>query len=86
MNNMKTNEEESREPDYRDRPSTPGIMRNIFGIFMIVVYVGMGVLLFINFFRFDASMAWLRYVGGVMFILYGIWRAYRQAKGIDSNV
>ncbi len=83
---MKTNENNPQEPERYDRPSTPGLMRNIFGIFMIVVYVGMGVLLFINFFRFDASMAWLRYVGGVMFILYGIWRGYRQAKGIDSNI
>lgn len=61
-------------------------MRNVFGIFMILVYIGMGILLFINFFQFDAAFTWVRYVGGVLFILYGIWRGYRQFKGIDSNI
>lgn len=83
---MTTDENRQEEPRRNSRPGTPGIMRNIFGIFMILVYVGMGILLFINFFQFDASFAWVRYVGGVLFILYGIWRGYRQAKGIDSNI
>lgn len=79
-----TTKETPEEP--RRHPGTPHLMRNIFGIFMVLVYVGMGILLFINFFRFDAGFAWVRYVGGVLFILYGIWRGYRQAKGIDSNI
>ena len=59
------------------------IMKSIFGIIMIVVYVGMGVLLLINFFGMDGDWAWTRYVVGVVLIIYGIWRAYRQVKGID---
>lgn len=59
------------------------IMRSIFGIIMIIVYVGMGVLLLINFFNWGGDWAWTRYVVGIVLIIYGIWRAYRQVKGID---
>ena len=78
---------EPGRPDHRgNHPTTPQIMRNVFGIFMILIYIGMGILLFINFFQFGASFAWIRYAGGVLFILYGIWRGYRQFKGIDSSL
>ncbi len=70
-----------------DHPTTPQIMRNVFGIFMVLIYVGMGILLFINFFQWnDARFDWVRYVGGTLFVLYGLWRGYRQVKGIDSNL
>ncbi len=59
------------------------VMRAIFGIIMIIVYVGMGVLLLINFFGWNGDWAWTRYVVGVVLVIYGIWRAYRQVKGID---
>ena len=59
------------------------IMRAIFGIIMIIIYVGMGVLLLINFFNLDGDWAWTRYVVGCVLVVYGIWRAYRQVKGID---
>lgn len=86
-NETKNDDYEIRRPDHRgNHPTTPQIMRNVFGIFMILVYIGMGILLFMNFFQFDASFAWVRYVGGVLFILYGFWRGYRQFKGIDSNL
>lgn len=60
-------------------------MRNIFGIIMILIYIGMGVLFYINFFGFSQSWEWFRWVGGSLFIIYGIWRGYRQFKGIDYN-
>lgn len=61
--------------------------RTIFGIFMIIIYVGMGVLLLINFFQWESGpWEWLRWVGGVLLIVYGFWRAYRQFKGIDQNI
>lgn len=62
------------------------IMRSIFGIIMIVVYVGMGVLLLINYFNWGGDWAWTRYVVGVVLIIYGFWRAYRQVSGIDSRL
>lgn len=62
-------------------------MRMIFGIIMIIVYIGMGVLILINFFGWGPGfMQWMRWILGVLFIVYGLWRAYRQFKGIDSAV
>lgn len=61
------------------------VFKTVFAIFMVIVYVGMGVLLFINFFQWDAAWSWLRWVGGGIFVLYGIWRAYRQFAGVDSQ-
>ncbi len=71
-----------REEDARENKSNK-VMRAIFGIIMIIVYVGMGVLLLINFFGWNGDWAWTRYVVGVVLVIYGIWRAYRQVKGID---
>ena len=62
------------------------IMRSIFGIIMIVIYVGMGVLLLINYFNWGGDWAWTRYVVGVALIISGFWRAYRQVSGIDSRL
>lgn len=70
-----------------NKPSVPSTMRVVFGIFMIIVYVGMGVLLLINFFDWGPGiLQWLRWIGGILFVVYGIWRAYRQFKGIDSAI
>ena len=64
----------------------PRTMRNIFGIIMIVIYVAMGILFLCGAFpQLSGNWAWLRWVGGVLFILYGAWRAYRQFKGIDPG-
>lgn len=61
--------------------------RTIFGIFMIVIYVGMGILLLINFFQWESGpWEWLRWVGGILLIVYGVWRGYRQFSGIDRNI
>lgn len=65
----------------------PGTMRTVFGIIMILIYLGMGVLFFCGFFSWlTGTWAWLRWVGGGIFIAYGIWRAYRQFKGIDPDI
>lgn len=66
-----------------DRPtgSSNTIMRAIFGVFMIILYVGVGVLLLINFFNWSPSWAWCRYIVGVVLIIYGLFRGYRQFKG-----
>ncbi|MBQ9077928.1 MAG: hypothetical protein IJY31_08840 [Muribaculaceae bacterium] len=66
--------------------STPQLFRTIFGIIMIVIYVGMGILLFMNFFQWGENWQWLRLSGGVLFTVYGVWRAYRQFKGVDSSI
>lgn len=75
------------ERDDERRNMVPSTMRVVFGIIMIIVYVGMGVLLLINFFQWGPGiMQWLRWIGGIAFILYGIWRAIRQFWGIDSSL
>ena len=69
--------------DNRDVNKANSVMRGIFGLIMIIVYVGMGVLLLINFFNWGGDWAWTRYVVGIVLIIYGLWRAYRQVNGID---
>lgn len=52
----------------------------IFGIFMIIVYLGMAYLLvFSPLFEQNFSPAF-RYSIGVVFLIYGVYRAYRQVK------
>lgn len=67
---------------------TPQTMRNIFGIIMIVIYIGMGVLFLSGYFdvNFNEKCMWLRWAGGILFIAYGVWRAFRQFKAIDPDI
>lgn len=66
---------------------TPQVMRNIFGVVMIIVYIGVGLLFLFGFFNpIIGSWTWLRWAGGILFIVYGIWRAYTQFKGIDPDI
>ena len=83
--NIPTPEERRRrrEEESGDAMKPNHIMRTIFGIIMVIVSVGMGVLLIINFFNWGGDWAWTRYVVGIVLIIYGFWRAYRQVKGID---
>lgn len=77
--------ERKEQQDAKMRPNN--VMRTIFGIIMIIVYVGMGVLFLIDFFNWDQfSWGWTRYIVGIVLIIYGGWRAYRQFKGIDSSM
>lgn len=77
----------SDRSDYTMKPTkTQSILGTIFGIVMIVIYVGMGVLLLINFFDWQNDWAWTRYIVGIVLIIYGFWRGYRQYKGIDSRL
>lgn len=59
------------------------ILRVFFGLFMVIVYLGMAYLMFINFFEWNTSLTWFRYVLAVVFMLYGVYRCYRQITGID---
>ena len=59
------------------------MLRAFFGIFMIFVYLGVAVLLFINFFDWTYTFKWPRILLGVLLGLYGIFRSYRLFKGWD---
>lgn len=83
------NIEMHRTPSVRETigaGKSQSVMRSLFGILMIVLYVGVGVLLLINFFKWTESWDACRYIIGVVLIIYGFWRAYRQFKGIDSQI
>lgn len=65
---------------------TPKAMRNVFGIIMIAIYLAVGILFLCGYFNIlFPTWTWVRWAGGVLFIAYGIWRAYRQFAGIDPG-
>lgn len=71
--------------DNKQSVSNPNrAMRAVFAVIMIIVYIGVGVLLLINFFGWTESIAWIRWIIGMVLIIYGAFRAYRYFKGIDS--
>ena len=55
--------------------------RLIFGIFMILVYVAVGLLFIFDVFNID-NVAVSASVGGVL-CAYGVWRGYRLWKGMN---
>ena len=62
-----------------DNNNQPKGMRAVFGIFMILVYVGVGILFLCNVFdiiNYGVSIAIC-----VLLCLYGIFRGYRLYKG-----
>lgn len=68
------------------RPVVPAPKRPVaiaFGIFMVLVYLAVGILFLVNFFKWDESFTWVRYVIGILLILYGVFRGYRQFVGAD---
>ena len=84
---MNTSEENNSRREYTIPESkSQKMVRTVFGIIMILIYVGMGVLLLINFVGWQSDWAWTRYIVGIVLIIYGFWRAYRQYKGIDSRL
>lgn len=63
--------------------TTPHLLRVLFGILMVVIYLGMGVLMLINFFQWENPAYY--YPIGILFVLYGLYRGYRQYRGMDYN-
>ena len=55
--------------------------RIIFGIFMILVYLAVGLLFIFDVFNID-NIAISASVGGVL-CAYGVWRGYRLWKGMN---
>ena len=58
-------------------------LRLFFGIFMVLVYLGMAVLLAIDYFDWSAVPLWrvLRIPFAVILAAYGIYRGYREVTG-----
>lgn len=55
--------------------------RLIFGIFMVLVYVAVGMLFIFDVFNID-NTAISATVGGIL-CAYGVWRGYRLYKGMN---
>jgi len=71
------------ENEEEGRSVVPSPSRSVgiaFGIFMVIVYVGVGVLLLINYFNWT-SLDLVRYVLGILLIIYGVFRGYRMFIG-----
>lgn len=78
--------EQMQGEETETRPAVGGpnkAMRTVFALIMIIVYIGVGVLLLINFFGWTESIAWMRWVIGIVLIIYGIFRAYRYYDGLN---
>lgn len=71
------------ESNENKEKKTPMSLRVLFGLMMVFVYVGMGLLILLNFFGWTSELA-CRLVGSLL-ILYGIFRGYRHIKGKDYN-
>ncbi len=54
--------------------------RLVFGIFMVIVYVAVGLLFIFDVFNID-NTAISSTVGGIL-CAYGVWRGYRLYKGL----
>lgn len=53
----------------------------IFGIIMVLVYLGVGLLFIFDVFSIDNAV--ISNVIGAILIVYGIWRGYRLYKGMN---
>lgn len=68
----------SQDDDTKPRLSP---LRLTMGIIMVAIYLAMAyALLFTSLFSHTVPL-WVRYVMGVVFFLYGIYRGYRVYKG-----
>jgi hypothetical protein len=58
-------------------------MKMFFGIFMVLVYLGVALLMATNFFNWPNTPTWnlVRWIFAVLLFLYGIYRGYREFKG-----
>lgn len=60
--------------------NTPKGVRLAFGIFMILVYLAVGVLFILNVFNIDNST--ISIIVGAILCAYGVWRGIRLFKGM----
>lgn len=80
------NNNDKKTPDTPRRlPTTGQILGLTFGIFMVIIYLGMGILLMINFFDWNNSWAWTRWIVGPILVIYGFYRGWRQYKMLNQT-
>lgn len=69
-----------RGSDNNENP-TPKSVRLWFGIFMVIIYVSVGLLFLRDFFQIGNPG--ISMTIGVILCIYGVWRGYRLYKGIN---
>lgn len=69
--------------NYNDQNTTPKSMRLWFGVFMVMFYVGVGLLLIIANQTFTLFTTTLSIIVGALLCAYGVFRAYRLYKGLQ---
>lgn len=73
---------ENNRHHYNNHESkTPAPMRLWFGIFMVIFYLGIGLLLILASKTFEIFTPTVSIVIGALLVVYGIWRGYRLWKG-----
>lgn len=76
---MEGNNNYPQKPQRENRPMAPKGARIGFGIFMVLIYVGVGLLFIFNV--FDIMNRALSAVIGGLLCAYGVWRGYRLYIG-----
>lgn len=62
----------------------PKGVRLAFGIMMVLIYLGVGLLFICNTSQvFNVGNPLVNYILGGLLCLYGIWRGYRLYKGMN---
>ncbi len=69
-------------PQENNVNGTPRSARIIFGIFMVLVYVGVGICCLCSVFKSFLPTG-ISIAMGCMFVVYGLWRGYRLYKGMN---
>ena len=64
-----------------NNPNTPKGMRLAFGIFMVIVYLAVGIMFITNIFNIDNNS--ISIIVGALLCVYGVWRGYRLYKGMN---
>lgn len=71
------NAEDNNKQTNKNTDKGASTLRAAFGICMIIVYWGMGYLLFSGSFEHTISNKTISTSLGCIFIVYGVWRGYR---------
>ncbi len=61
---------------------TPRGARMVFGTFMVLVYIGMGICCLCNVFKSFLPHG-ISIALGCLFVIYGLWRGFRLIKGMN---
>lgn len=61
--------------------SSPKGIRLWFAIFMVLIYLGMGVLIAMDKVDVFGTNSTVKYIAGCVLVVYGIYRGYRLMKG-----